>query len=144
MFGLFKKKKKTEYQIQEINTIDDLKVILEKYLKLESIKESNINEFNNKGLLYSRYYDDRTMNKMMLEYFFEKTGYKLVYKYDCEKKSINNDLEFLVFYKRNESASDNIHGMNTYVNTLQVGKKSDIVAVKYKNIFVEVCIIDDK
>ncbi len=104
---------------------------------------SGSNEYNNKGLLYSRYYEDRTINKMMLELFFEKTGYKLDYKYDCEKKSINNGLEFLVFYKRNESASDNIY-IDTYIDTLQVGKKSDIVAIKYKNIFVEVCIIDDK
>lgn len=138
MFELLKKNRK-----QEINTLDDLKIILEKYLTIESIKQSNINEFNNKGLLYSRYYEDRTINKMMIELFFEKTGYKLDYKYDCEKKSINHGLEFLVFYKRNESASDNFY-IDTYINTLQVGKKSDIVAIKYKNIFAEVCIIDDK
>ncbi len=39
MFELLKKNK-----IQEINTLDDLKVTLEKYLNIESIKQSNINE----------------------------------------------------------------------------------------------------
>ena len=141
MFGLLKKKEEFQIQVQEINTFDDLKVILEKYLNFDSIKQSNVNEFNNKGLLYSRYYEDRVMNKMMLEYFFEKKGYELDYKYDCEKKSINYDLEFLVFYKKNESASDNIYATNTYIDTHQKGKKSNIVAIKYKNIFVEVHII---
>ena len=59
-------------------------------------------------------------------------------KTKCEKKSIDNDFEFLVFYKRNETASDNMHNIDTYIDTLQIGKKSDITAIKYRNIFVEI------
>ena len=133
-------------QNEDINSIDDLTEVLKEYLNIENIKELDISNLNKEGLLYSRFYENQKMNKYMLESFFQEENYKLDYKYDCERQSINEELEFLIFYKKNESLSYSVNETvdGKYIDTHQNGIKSDIVALKYKELFVELEITKDK